>query len=209
MAPQGIKNLDNKYKRILSHERSWAYALAESLKKPRVISVWEVLMPVFLIFNYARSRADRDFLAQNFMFTKEMALKAALEMLKKDRARATIMADIEVKTGRLLSSDKNSLYSAAIQRAQLREIELLVDHYCRLLEAHGTNYEALVAGTYPTKQDYLRFLNRLKATEKDVTDAALQTLGSRGDPQFVATVEENAERLRMATADKIFGTSSG
>lgn len=209
MAPQAIKSLDDKYKRILSHERSWAYALADSLKKPRAISVWEVLMPVFLIFNYARSRADRDFLAQNFMFTKEMALKATLEMLKKGRARATIMADIEVKTGRLLSSDKTGLYSEAIQSAQLREIELLIDHYCRLLEGHGTDYASLVAGTYPTKQGYLRFLDRLKATEKDVTDAALQTLGSRGDPEFVATVEENTERLRMAEADKIFGTSSG
>lgn len=208
MASQTGRGFDAKYKRILSHERTWAYALAAALRRQRPITVWEVLMPLFLVFNYARAGADRDFMAQNFLFTKEPALKAAFDILKRGRQRDAVRADIEAKTGRILAEDKGGLYSEAIRAAQLREIDLLTDHYLKLLAANGSDYASLVSAAYPAKEGYLHFLNALEAAERDVSDAALDTLGPRGDPGFAAAVQLHSVRLRIAEADTIYGTAS-
>ena len=69
-----MMNIEAKYKTILSQERSWAISVARSGIKPRSLSVWEVLIPVLLVFLYAKSRTEREVMVQNLLFTKDQAL---------------------------------------------------------------------------------------------------------------------------------------
>ena len=55
-----------------------------------------------------------------------------------------------------------------------------------------------------TLNEYTLFLDRLKAAEKEVNQAAMNTLGSKADPELVKKMEEVSERLRMVEANKIF-----
>ncbi len=197
--------LDTKYKCILARERSWANSVAAALIKTKPLTVWEIMIPIIFIFNYARSKNEREILVQNILFTKELALKAAFDMIKNNRSRRSVMSPIEEKTNNLLSSTENGIYSEDIRRKQLKEIDLLIDHHCKLLKVEGKDYDSLVMNAYQSLDNYSAFLDRLKGVEKEVNLSAMQTLGSKGDPKTVSKMEDVIERLRMASAQNIFG----
>ena len=202
------KVLQAKYRAILAQERSWAVSVARIVIKPRSISVWEVLIPVLLIFSFAKTKSEKEVIIQNLLFTKELALKAALDMAKNGRNRKEVLFPIEEKTSSLVNTVKDGIYSEEIRQKQLKEINLLIDHYCRLLNAEGENYASLVINAYQAPESYSNFLTQLKASEKEVNLAAMQTLGSRADPELVTRMEETTDRVRTAAARKIFKTTT-
>ena len=199
------KNLAAKYRWIIAAERSLAHRLEASVRKPRPITVWEVLMPLLLIFTFAGRKVHRETFVQNIIFTKQLALDAAREVLEKRISRETAINPARRKTEALLSTVKNGIYSEAIRERQLNEIELLIDHYCILLHADGKDYVSLVRAAYRERSNYLDFLQRLGEAERAVNEASLKTVGSRGDPEFVSRLQQNTEAVRMATTERIFG----
>lgn len=194
------------FKAVRKYERAWAYGLAAALKQTRPITVWEVIMPVFLIITFARRKVDRDFLADNLLFTKYLALDSALSVLEGQRTPDTVRVSIESKTAGLLSTVGGSLYSEEIRKAQLQEIEYLMPHYGRLLDREGRDHAVLVRAAYVSKAAYMEFLGGLAVREKEVNLASIRTLGSRANPDFVAVMEEHSRRLRTSYADRVFGT---
>lgn len=197
--------LDTKYKSILTGEQSLARAVAISVVKTKPLTVWEVTIPIIFILTYMRRKSSREIFTENFLFTKKLALKAALEMIKKGQPREEVMPRIEEKTSSLLTSVKDGIYSEEIRQMQLKEIGLLIDHYCKLLKAEGKDRVSLVINAYKSQKDYSIFLGQLKEAEKQVTHAARQTLGVQTDPEIVFRMEEATDRARTAEAEKIFG----
>ncbi len=198
--------LDTKYESILSKERSMAKAVAIAVIKAKPFTVWEVTIPIIFILSYMRLKSTRDIFTRNFLFTKNSALEAALDMIKKGHTREEVMSRIEDKTTSILTSIKEGVYSEEIRQSQLKEIDLLIDHYCKLLEAEGKDYTSLVINAYQRQKDYSAFLRQLKDAEKQVTHAARQTLGEKADPEIVFRMEEATDRVRTVEAEKIFGT---
>lgn len=198
--------LDEKYEAILSQEQSWARGVALAAMKPRPLTVWEVMIPIFIVFNYMRLKGAREVFAQNLLFTKELALDAALAMTRNGQSREDAMSSIKKKTQDLLASVKDGIYSEEIRHKQLREIDLLVDHYCRLLKAEGEDYASLVANSYWSHNDYKVFLEELSGAEKEVNFAAVQTLGSQADTEILSRIEKASDRIRTAAAQRTFET---
>ena len=201
------KALDKRYRAILAQERSWAVSVARMVIKPRPISVWEFLIPVLLIFSFAKTKSEKEVIIQNLLFTKQLALEAALDMAKNGLNRKEVLFSIKDKTSSLVNTVEDGIYSEEIRQKQLKEINLLIDHYCRLLNAEGENYASLVIDVYQALESFTNFLAQLKALEKEVNLAAMQTLGSRADPELVAGMEETTDRVRMVVAQKIFKTT--
>jgi hypothetical protein len=142
------------------------------------------------------------------MFTKKLALEAAFSMIKKDLNKEEAMTQIKDKTSRLLASDQKGIYSVKIRQKQMREVELLVDHYHRLLNAEGKAYPSMVKHGYGSRKDYAAFLKQLGQAEKEVNRAATQTLRTSSAPEIVSKMEEAADRVRSAEVEKIFGGGS-
>lgn len=201
------KALDKRYRAILAQERSWAVSVARMVIKPRPISVWEFLIPVLLIFSFAKTKSEKEVIIQNLLFTKQLALEAALHMAKNGLNREEVLFSIKDKTSSLVNTVEDGIYSEEIRQKQLKEINLLIDHYGRLLNAEGENYASLVINVYQAPESFTNFLAQLKALEKEVNLAAMQTLGSRADPELVAGMEETTDRVRMVVAQKIFKTT--
>ncbi len=197
--------IDTKYNIILSEERSLAKAVAATVIEPNPISAWEILIPFIFFYNILRFKRAREVFTLNFLFTKKLALEAALDMMKKGYKKSEVMTRIKDKTSNLLASDKKGVYSEKIRQNQLKEIELLIDHYLKLLEAEGKDYPTLVKNAYKTHDNYIRFLRQLKQVEKEVNRAALQTL-DRTDSAYeiVSGMEKATERLRLVQAERIF-----
>ena len=200
--------LKKKFDAILARERQTANSVALQAIKPKPFSVWEVLIPVIFILGFMRSREQRETFAQNLLFTKKMALDAAFEMLKKGQSKQAAMSRIASEMQSLLSSVPNGVYSDAIRQKQLDEIDLLIDHYCRLMQAAGSDYAALVAEAYQTGEDYAAFQDKLALAESAVTRAARETLGRRADDQMVARIEKATENIRRQEIQEIYSLHS-
>jgi len=197
-----------KFKIIFKRERSMAQGLALSLIRFKTLTVWEIMIPVIFILNYVKLKHSREIFVQNQMFTKKMALDAALDMKKKDASPETVMAQIQSKTKELVSSVPGGIYSDDIRRQQLKEIDLLIDHFSQLLNAEGNDYASLVTYAYQTAADYSSFLEQLKSAENEVMAAARRTLGDQADMATAEKIESITDNMRAAEVKKIFSSNS-
>jgi len=160
---------------------------------------------IVFILHFMRNKQSRELFIQNYMFTKRHALDASFQMLKKGLTRKDAIARVEERTRSLLTApETQGIYSDTIRQQQMCEIELLFDHYGKLLEGEGENYDALVRNTYGSRSNYLLFHERLKSTEKKVSEAARQTLGARADVDALSRIENATEDIRLARIEKIF-----
>ncbi|MDH4268666.1 MAG: NF038143 family protein, partial [Deltaproteobacteria bacterium] len=127
--------LDTKYKNILSWERSLAKAVASGIIEFQPVTVWEIMIPVLFLLNFFQQKRARETFSLNFLFTKKMALEAAFGMIDRGKAKEQAKAEVKEKTDKILAADAKGIYSSKIRQKQMKEIDLLIDHYCRLLEA--------------------------------------------------------------------------
>ncbi len=185
-----------------------AQGLAASMIRPKTLTVWEIMIPVIFILNFVKLKHSREILTQNQMFTKKMALDAALDMKKKQMSKAAVMDQIQSKTKDLVSTVPGGIYSDDIRRHQLKEIDLLIDHYRKMLNAEGLDYAALVTSVYPSAAEYRSFFDQLKLAENEVMQAAQRTLGSQSDSAAAEKIESITESMRAAEVNKIFPSSS-
>jgi hypothetical protein len=199
-------NLKRKYDKILSHESAIARSVAAASIKARPFSVWEVTIPIIFIFSYMKSKETREVFAQNVMFTKKMAMQAAFDMLKKGQTREFVMERIRSKTRDMIASVPGGIYSAEIRREQLKEIDLLVDHYSSLLNSQGNDYDSLVLNAYQTPDRLADFFERLQEAEDSVGRAAHDTLGGSADTPTLERMKAAMKKSRLKETEKIFGT---
>ncbi|MBW2064764.1 MAG: NF038143 family protein [Deltaproteobacteria bacterium] len=197
-------SLNDKYECILSHEVHWAKKVSQAVLKPRAVSVWEVLVPVLLVFSHVRWKASREVFEKNLLFTKRLALDSAMDLTGGQRTRKQVISNIFEKTSSLLAPDNQGIYSEEIRARQLEEIELLMEHYCRLLSADGDDYPSLLINAYGCVARYREFLERIKAAEKAVNLAALHTLGGRADRELLSRIEKLSHEVRECFARRIF-----
>jgi len=197
--------LDTKYENVLVKERSLANTVARTVIEQPPLTAWEVLIPIVFLYNFLRFRRAREIFVLNFLFTKKLALEAAFDMMKKGETREAAMARVKEKTGQVLASDQKGIYSSKIRQRQMREIELLIDHYYKLLNAEGKDYATMVKNTYPDRKDYIAFVEQLEQVEKEVIRAATQTLGNSSASGIASKMEETTERIRRAEIETIFG----
>ena len=201
-----INNLKKNYDIILSHETAIARSVALATLKPKPFSVWEVLIPIIFIFGYMKSKETREVFAQNVLFTKKMALQAAFDMSKKGRTRETEMERVRSKTSDMIASIPGGIYSDEIRKEQLKEIDLLVDHYCLLLNSTGDDYNSLVFNAYQTPEGLVNFYEKLQKAEEGVGRAARNTLGDSADTPTLERMNTALRSSRIKQSEKIFGT---
>jgi hypothetical protein len=201
-----ISELRKKYDMILSRETAIARSVALAVIQPKPLSVWEVVIPIIFIFGYMKSKETREVFAQNVLFTKKMALQAALDLFKKGQTRESVMDRIRSKTREMISEIPDGIYSAEIRKEQLKEIDLLVDHYCRLLESTGYDYDSLVFNAYRTAERLDDFFEQLQKAEESVGRAAHNTLGSNADTSTLDRMNTALRNIRLKFTGKIFNT---
>ena len=155
-------SLKKKYDLIYNYERLIGNSVALIVIKSKPIGVWEFLIPIVFILHYMRNKQSRELFTQNYMFTKRLALDAAFKMLKKGLSREDVISRIEDKTRALLTApETQGIYSETIRQQQMIEIDLLFDHYIKLLSAAGEDYDAITRDAYGDRLDYLEFHDQL------------------------------------------------
>jgi len=200
--------LDTKYENLLREERSLAKAVTSAVIKSRPVTVWEIMIPILFLLNFLQFKRARETFSLNFLFTKKLALEATRDMIKDGLSKEEAMGRIKDKTRDILAADKKGIYSQKIRQKQMQEMDLLIDHYRRLLEAEGKDYASMMKNAYQTSEKYTTFLRQLRKAETEVYRASHQTLRTAGASEVIFKMEQATERIRRAQTDKIFGIGS-
>jgi hypothetical protein len=131
----------------------------------------------------------------------------AVKEIKGGESHGTQIRLIEIKTKKLLDRERKGYYTEKVRRKQLKEIEMLMDHYLRLLDSQGKNYPEMLRAAYPSKEQYLFFLRKLQKAEQEVIQAAVTTMRKASKQERVRwfrRLEEAVKEVRMEEAEMLF-----
>lgn len=202
--------LDKRFDTIYLREQMLSESVAsEMLGQDQVkVKIWKIMIPIVLVYDILRAKRLKKGISMNLMFTKKIALEAAYEILKGTESREEALARIEGKLSNMAASDKKGIYSNKVLRAQMKEIDLLIEHYQKLLKAEGKDYASLVGNAYGTREDYVAFLEQLKRAEKGVNRVARETVKVEDGSEITSKMQKARESARMAEVKQIFGEDS-
>ena len=87
----------------------------------------------------------------------------------------------------------------------MKGVNLLINHYSKLLEVEEDNYQSLVKNAYQTQDNYEAFLRELTAIEKEIDRAVIERLGETAvivEPML--TKQKLVDELRTKGVSKFF-----
>jgi hypothetical protein len=199
--------MEKKHKVILEAEESFARAVALGVHVKRPLSAWHFILPGMFIFDFLRRSSETRRYSTLFVFPRKLALDGALDIIRGEN-RKEILSQIEEEMKRWLSS--LNLYSERFHRKYMDEIDLLVDHYSKLLHAEGKSYRALVNHAYGTRAQYEVYLQQLSAAEQDADRALAEIRGETEEIWEQLRAEQiQVMELRTKEFNQIFLETEG
>jgi hypothetical protein len=199
--------MEKKHKVILEAEESFARAVALGVHVKRPLSAWHFILPGMFIFDFLRRSSETRRYSTLFVFPRKLALDGALDIIRGEN-RKEILSQIEEEMKRWLSS--LNLYSERFHRKYMDEIDLLVDHYSKLLHAEGKSYRALVNHAYGTRAQYEVYLQQLSAAEQDADRALAEIRGETEEIWEQLRAEQiQVMQLRTKEFNQIFLETEG
>jgi hypothetical protein len=195
------------FRAIWKHEVRQINAIAHALVEARKVKFsWRVLIPPLVIKDYIHYRNRLRVLRKNLIFTKQLAFDVAKNIFD-GKEHAWEKRRIEIKTQEILDKEKKGYYTDKIRRKQFNEIELLIAYYLELMKTDQSKYAEIVKAVYPSKGNYLSFLNKLQKLEEEVIQAAITTMrkGTKKERrEWFEKVRATTKKARIAELDKIY-----
>ncbi|MDH3930569.1 MAG: NF038143 family protein, partial [Deltaproteobacteria bacterium] len=114
-------------------------------------SAWYYLIPGMFIIDFLRRTTAISRYTKHFMFPRNLALDAARD-ISSGEEKALVDRNLDDDIKQWLQS--LNLYSTELARAQRAAVDVLADHYTRLLQAQGATYYELIAKAYPARSAF-------------------------------------------------------
>jgi len=197
-----VEVIQKKYDIILNYEESLAGAVAIGVLVRKPLTVWHFLVPFIFMYDFFRMKVETTVFTRNFLFTKKLALDAAFE-INKGEDRQSKLARIERETRDWLTSQK--FYSWRIHQGQIKEANLLLDHYLKLLGVEGESYPSLVKSAYQNQAQFEFFQRQLTALEREIDQAVMDTLGVTEEIWESMSIKQTViDKIRTEEVRKLF-----
>lgn len=160
----------DKYDIIINAEQQFAREVTLGVIYLRPPSAWYYLIPGMFIFDFLRRGSILRKYTETFMFPRKLALEAA-RSLSEGQTRADIDSHLESEIQRWLIAHR--LDSQDLAQAQKETVDLLTDHYIKLLQAEGQSYYDLIQNAYSSRENFEAHLRQITAAENKVDLAIL------------------------------------
>jgi hypothetical protein len=192
----------DKFEIISNAERQFAREVTIGVLYLRPLSAWHYLIPGMFIFDFLRRTSAIRKYSETFMFPRKLALNAARE-LSGGKTRASIDPQLETAIQNWLTALQ--LDSPDLIKAQKETVDLLIDHYVKLLQAQGEHYYDLIQNAYPSREAFEVHLREITAAENKVDQAILARVGDRPAVKEKLELEaQQVENRRRKILDDIF-----
>ena len=164
----------DKFDIILNAEQQFAREVTIGVLYLRPLSAWHYLIPGMFIIDFLRRGSAIRKYTETFMFPRKLALQAARD-LSAGNTRAAIDPHLETEIKSWLAALQ--LDSHDLVRAQKETVDLLIDHYVKLLQAEGESYYDLIQNAYSSRETFEAHLREITAAENEVDRAILVRVG--------------------------------
>lgn len=182
---------------LVDHERRLARTVAGEVVDKPILAAWMILIPIFFVFYYFQLKryknSLRDF-SQNFLITRQRTA---------DKVYEAAVSGSEV--------DIDSLVEVSDTPPEVKPdyrvwVETLSEHYRKLINREGIDYDELVRSAYPKKSSYLAVLGSLNRVESDFNSALAAHLPGDTEriAEVVAAIQKSVERNRREMAAEIY-----
>ena len=160
---------------IITHaEEQFAREVGLGVIYLRPLSVWHYLIPGMFIIDFLRRGSIIRKYSETFMFPRKLALEGA-RSLSAGETRAAIDSHLEGEIKNWLTAHR--LDHQDLVKAQKETVDLLMDHYLRLLQAEGESYYDLIEHAYSSRENFEVHLQQIAAAENNVDQAILAKVG--------------------------------
>jgi hypothetical protein len=191
-----------KYDMILAAEEQFAREVTLGVIVQRPLTVWHYLIPGMFIIDFLRRGSAIRQYTRHFMYPRKLAIDTAQATIQgQDEAilRSHIEEDIRTWLNAL------NLYTPALHQAQAEVVDLLTDHYSRLLNAVGDNYHLLIKNAYQNRERFKIYLDQMTSAEKEVDIEITKKLGENPKLQEKLLAEEKQVQMRrQKIMDQVF-----
>ena len=181
---------------ILMAEEKLAREVTLGVIVTRPLTVWHYIIPGMFIIDFLRRGSALRKYTESFMFPRRLAVDAA-QALAQDELEADILEHIENETRAWLSS--LDLYTDGLLQAQVNAIQLLKDHYGKLLKKEGYSFYALIKAAYQNRENLEAFFDQLSAVEAEVDRELVAKLGESDKLKTKIKAEQDQLKDRRAT----------
>ncbi|MGD8469853.1 MAG: NF038143 family protein [Desulfobacterales bacterium] len=164
----------DKYDIITGAEQQFAREVCLGVIYLKPPSAWYYLIPGMFIIDFLRRGSTIRKYTETFMFPRKLALEGA-RSLSAGENRAAIDLHLEGEIKSWLVAHR--LDSQDLVQAQKESVNLLMDHYLKLLQAEGESYYELIEHAYASRENFETHLRQIAATENKVDQAILAKVG--------------------------------
>jgi len=185
--------MNNKYELIVAAEKQFAREVTLGVIVQQPLSVWHYLMPGMFIVDFLRRTSAISRYTKHFMFPRQLALDAARHLLQgyeKADIKSRLSADIEKWLNSL------NLYSVRLAEAQQHAVDVLIEHYSKLLGVEGTSHYELIEYAYITRQVYEAHVTELASAEAEIDRAIIEKMGDQAKLKEKLQLEAQQIELR-------------
>jgi len=163
-----------KYSMILAAEEQFAREVTLGVIVTRPQTVWHYLIPGMFIIDFLRRGSAIKQYTRYFMFPRRLAIDAARSRFQ-EQGQSSERSLIEEDVTRWLTALK--LFTEALLGVQMKAIDLLTDHYLKLLQADGSSYPALIKNAYRNRENFEDFINQITNAEDEIDEAIIEKVG--------------------------------
>jgi hypothetical protein len=191
-----------KHKMILMAEEKLAREVTLGVIVTRPMTVWHYMIPGMFIIDFLRRGSALRKYTELFMFPRRLAVDAA-RAIAQGEPESDVFQHIENDTRAWLNS--LDLFTPGLLQAQVGGIELLCDHYGKLLKEDGYSVYALIKAAYQSREKLRGFFEELTAAEAEVDRELLAKLGESDKLKEKILAEQNQlEERRGKILDEVF-----
>ncbi|MGD8943710.1 MAG: NF038143 family protein [Desulfobacterales bacterium] len=191
-----------KPKMILMAEEKLAREVTLGVIVTRPLTVWHYIIPGMFIIDFLRRGSALKKYTEHFMFPRKRAVDAA-QALAQGQSEADVFEHVENETRVWLSS--LDLYTPGLLQAQVAAVQVLVDHYGKLLKEEGYSVYALIKAAYQTPENLQGFFDQLTAAEAEVDRELLARMGeSEKLKEKILAEQKQLEERRQKIIEEVF-----
>ncbi|MDJ0818624.1 MAG: NF038143 family protein [Desulfobacterales bacterium] len=192
----------DKYNLIMDAEQQFAREVTLGVIVTRPLTAWHYLIPGFFIIDFLRRGSAIRQYTQHFMFPRKLAINVAAAQLQ-GQTDQTVSMDSSDSVKSWLES--LNLYSPELVQAHLALIDILSEHYLKLLTTEGDEFNTLIERAYPDRGHFEEFIETITAAENEVDRQVMDLLG--GNPnvreKMLAEQQQIAKR-RQKILEQVF-----
>jgi len=187
---------------ILDEEEKFARTVALGIAIQRPVTVWHYLIPGMFIFDFLNRQKAIRLYSRHFLTPRREALFAAAHIID-GKVREAVAEETKARIASWLDELKRN--DDQLLAAQMRLVDILIDHYGKLLASSESAYAEMIRKAYRNRTVFQGCIDQITRAERRVDRALINCLGD--SPILLRRLEAErtqVERRRKAMLDEIF-----